>query len=69
MAVQIAREYGLQLEFVDMGGGYFGGRDDKPNYLNYFEEIGKELREYFHPEQTKIIAEPGGISDFQSYEF
>lgn len=59
MAVKIAKEYGLELEFVDMGGGYFGGRDDKPNYLNYFEEIGKELRKYFNPEKTKIIAEPG----------
>lgn len=70
MAVQIAREYQLQLEFVDMGGGYFGGRDDKPNYLNYFEEIGKELKEYFDPEKTKIIAEPGVslISRAMSFE-
>lgn len=59
MAVKIAKEYALDLKFVDMGGGYFGGRDDKPNYLNYFEEIGKELKEYFLPEKTKIIAEPG----------
>ena len=59
MAVKIAKEYALSLEFVDMGGGYFGGRDDKPNYLNYFEEIGKELKEYFNPQETKIIAEPG----------
>lgn len=59
MAVKIAKEYALNLEFVDMGGGYFGGRDDKPNYLNYFEEIGKELKEYFDPNETKIIAEPG----------
>ena len=70
MAVQIAKEYQLQLEFVDMGGGYFGGRDDKPNYLNYFEEICKELKEYFDPKQTKIIAEPGVslISRAMSFE-
>ena len=70
MAVQIAEEYELQLDFIDMGGGYFGGRDDKPNYLNYFEEICKELREYFDPEQTKIIAEPGVslISRAMSFE-
>ena len=70
MAVNIAKEYALDLEFVDMGGGYFGGRDDKPNYLNYFEEIGKELREYFKPEKTKIIAEPGVslISRAMSFE-
>lgn len=70
MAVKIAKEYGLKLEFVDMGGGYFGGRDDKPNYLNYFEEIGKELKEYFNPKNTKIIAEPGVslISRAMSFE-
>ena len=59
MAVTIAKEYQLDLEFVDMGGGYFGGRDDKPNYLHYFKEIGDELRKYFNPKETKIIAEPG----------
>ena len=70
MAVQIAKEYALQLEFVDMGGGYFGGRDDKPNYLNYFEEICKELKIFFEPEKTKIIAEPGVslISRAMSFE-
>ncbi|MDE6975986.1 MAG: pyridoxal-dependent decarboxylase, partial [Lachnospiraceae bacterium] len=32
MAVKIARQYGLSLSYVDMGGGYFGGRSDKPDY-------------------------------------
>ena len=70
MAVEIAKEYELQLEFVDMGGGYFGGRDDKPNYLHYFEEICKELKQYFDPGKTKIIAEPGVslISRAMSFE-
>ncbi len=59
MAVQIAREYSLSLEYVDMGGGYFGGRDDKPDYRDYFREICKELSAYFTPEKTILIAEPG----------
>ena len=70
MAVKIAKEYKLHLEFIDMGGGYFGGRDDKPNYLHYFDEIGRELKAYFDPEKTKIIAEPGVslISRAMSFE-
>lgn len=70
MAVKIAKEYKLELEFVDMGGGYFGGREDKPNYLHYFEEICKELKEYFEPAKTKVIAEPGVslISRAMSFE-
>lgn len=59
MAVRIAREYALSLDYVDMGGGYFGGRDDKPDYRDYFREISKELSAHFSPDKTKIIAEPG----------
>ncbi len=59
MAVTIAREYNLSLDYVDMGGGYFGGRDDMPDYRDYFKEICKELSAYFNPEKTILIAEPG----------
>ena len=59
MAVQIAKEYHLRLSYVDMGGGYFGGRDDKPDYRDYFREICRELSAYFDPKETTLIAEPG----------
>ncbi len=59
MAVQIAKEYDLSLEYVDMGGGYFGGREDKPDYRDYFKEICKELSTHFDPDKTVLIAEPG----------
>lgn len=59
MAVSIAKEYNLDLSYVDMGGGYFGGRADKPDYRDYFSRIGKELREFFSPEKTTLIVEPG----------
>lgn len=59
MAVQIAREYHLSLNYIDMGGGYFGGRDDKPNYRDYFQAICRELSIFFDPAKTVLIAEPG----------
>ena len=59
MAVTIAKEYDLSLDYVDMGGGYFGGRDDKPDYRDYFAEICKELSVHFDPQKTILIAEPG----------
>ncbi len=59
MAVRIAKEYDLALDYVDMGGGYFGGRDDKPDYRDYFKEICRELSVFFKPEKTVLIAEPG----------
>lgn len=59
MAVKIAKEYTLSLDYIDMGGGYFGGRDDKPDYRDYFKEICRELSVFFDPAQTALIAEPG----------
>ena len=59
MAVKIAGEFELSLEYVDMGGGYFGGREDKPQYPDYFKEICRELRKFFNPKETRLIAEPG----------
>ena len=59
MAVQIAREYALELDYVDMGGGYFGGTDDMTSYPDYFKAIGKELKKFFDPQKTKLIVEPG----------
>lgn len=59
MAVKIAQEYDLKLKFIDMGGGYFGGRSDKPDYRDYFQEICRELSAFFDPAQTVLIAEPG----------
>ena len=59
MAVKIAKEYALSLDYIDMGGGYFGGRDDKPDYRDYFKEICRVLSGYFDKEKTTLIAEPG----------
>lgn len=59
MAVAIAKEFDLDLSYIDMGGGYFGGRDDKPSYPDYFTAICRALKEHFNPEKTCLIAEPG----------
>lgn len=59
MAVKIAKEYRLSLDYIDMGGGYFGGRADKPDYRDYFKEICEVLSGYFDKEKTTLIAEPG----------
>lgn len=59
MAVKLAKEYSLSLDYVDMGGGYFGGRADKPNYRDYFKEICRVLGGFFDRKKTTLIAEPG----------
>ncbi|MCR4901990.1 MAG: pseudaminic acid cytidylyltransferase [Butyrivibrio sp.] len=58
-AVKIATEFGLDLEYVDMGGGYYGGVTDKPDYRDYMPAISKELSKGFDSGKTKLIVEPG----------
>lgn len=59
MAVRIAEEYALSLDYIDMGGGYYGGRDDMPDYRDYFKEICHVLGTHFDRTKTTLIAEPG----------
>ena len=61
-AVQIGREFGLDaLRYVDIGGGFFGGSffPGKPTYAEYAETVCGTLREFYSPEKTALILEPG----------
>lgn len=56
---EIAQVLDLSLDYVDMGGGYFGGMENRPNYMNYFAIIADTLSEQFDKEKTTLIVEPG----------
>lgn len=58
-AVRIADSYSLKLKYVDVGGGFFGGLQNKPQFPEYFKMIASILRERFNPEETTLIVEPG----------
>lgn len=58
-AVKLSEEFGLKLKYVDMGGGYFGGRADMPDYRDYFEGICRELKKGFDPDKVTLVVEPG----------
>lgn len=58
-AVEIAEEYALDLEYVDIGGGFFGGLDWKPQFPEYFQLVSSILRRRFDPAHTLLIVEPG----------
>ena len=58
-ACDLAREFGLDLSFVDMGGGYAGGIPGHVDCRNYMPAIAKVLASQFSPERTALIAEPG----------
>lgn len=60
-AVELAKEYELGLQYIDMGGGFFGGQKvaGKPSMEEYAACICGELRKGFAPEKTRLILEPG----------
>lgn len=58
-AVEIARRYALRLSYIDIGGGFFGGLESKPQFPEYFEMVAAILRQTFSPEETLLIVEPG----------
>ena len=59
MACKLKKEFDLTLSYVDMGGGYCGGMEGRPEYPDYFPAIAEELRSEFSPEQTQLVVEPG----------
>lgn len=59
IAVEIGREYSLKLDYIDIGGGFFGGLDTKPQFPEYFDMVAGILAEQFQPKTTTLIVEPG----------
>ena len=59
MACRLKKEFDLTLSYVDIGGGYCGGMEGRPEYPDYFPAIAEELRKEFDPEQTQLVVEPG----------
>lgn len=59
MACRLKREYDLRPDYIDIGGGYFGGMDNRPKFPDYMKAVREELQEAFTPEETILIVEPG----------
>lgn len=61
MAVRLAEEYNLSLEYIDIGGGFFGGKvlSGKPLMKEYAYVIASELKRKFDPDKVVLIIEPG----------
>ena len=59
MACKLQQEYQLSLSYVDLGGGYCGGLEGRPEYPDYFPVVAEELSKCFTPSKTKLIVEPG----------
>lgn len=60
LACDIAKEMHLDLEYVDIGGGFFGGYPNLQAYDQYVKAISAALKDFFNPAKTALVVEPGG---------
>ena len=58
-AVEIAEKYRRNFKYVDIGGGFFGGLSNKPQFIEYFDLITSILKRCFNSNDTTLIVEPG----------
>lgn len=59
VACEIKNNYELDLSYVDVGGGFFGGLPTKPQFDEYFALMSRILSTSFDSKETALIVEPG----------
>ncbi len=59
VAAAIITQHGLELDWVDVGGGFFGHEDGHPSFADYVTIIRETLEPVVDIEKTKLIVEPG----------
>lgn len=59
VAVEITEKYDLSLSYIDIGGGFFGGLETKPQFPEYFNMVAGILAKQFDSDNTALIVEPG----------
>lgn len=59
LACEIADSYDLDPEYIDIGGGFWGGVKDKPGYKDYIPAIAEVLARKFDPARCALAVEPG----------
>lgn len=59
ISCEIAQKYELDLDYIDIGGGFFGGLENRPKIRDYLKQIVPILAKQFSPEKTTLVIEPG----------
>ena len=67
-ACETIKKYGLSLNYLDVGGGYFGIFPNKPTYQQYAGAFYETLKEY-SLEKLTIIVEPGNALVASCFSF
>lgn len=67
-ASTIIKKYNLDIDYIDVGGGYFGIFPNKPTFDDYSEAFHRALKESGLDNLT-IIVEPGNALTASSFKF
>lgn len=67
-ACETINKYGLQIDYLDVGGGYFGIFTDKPTYQQYADAF-KEVLGSYGLDSLRIIVEPGNALVASCFKF
>ena len=67
-ACETIKKYGLSLDYLDVGGGYFGIFPNKPTYQQYAGAFYETLKEY-SLEKLTLIVEPGNALVASCFSF
>lgn len=58
-AVDIINKYHMKLDYIDVGGGFFGGMPEMPSFNEYMSVIKSELSQLNNYREITVIVEPG----------
>lgn len=67
-AASVISKYNLKLDYLDVGGGYFGIFPNKPTFSDYSEAFYRPLKKY-SLENLTIIIEPGNALTASAFSF
>ncbi len=68
-AIDVAKKYELDLEYIDIGGGFYGDKPNSPTYGDYFSAIKNELERHFDMSRLTVIVEPGNAVVASCFDF
>lgn len=65
----IINKYNLSVAYIDMGGGYYGIMDNKPNFHEYCEIMYEGLRTTIDIDKITLVVEPGNAIVASAFDF
>ncbi|PWH06145.1 hypothetical protein DEO23_10085 [Brachybacterium endophyticum] len=60
VAAEIIASRRLELDWVDIGGGFFGSLEGRPTFEDYVRVIRETLEPVVDVQRTRLVVEPGG---------